>query len=434
MAQILCAWEFGSGLGHLTRLLPIARRLHDAGHDIVLAVPNPEGARPVLDKHFPAAQGPFRLKVIAGTQWQIPQDDPELRTRPTHVLADVLTLFNYHDPKQLGQQTGVWQRIIKQYAPALILADFAPTLRLAHGDSTVPFVMTGNGYTMPPPGRVLPPIKPWQEGLYPFSRRNEAEVLRAMNMVRDGLRCSAVDHVGDMLNGDESFVCTIPEFDPYQRFRQQPVLVPFNVPLIERFSPVEARSETDAVFIYLPANHPQLKAVLGMAAALPYKVHVYVSGLPPEAVARLAGRNTSVHRKPLNFETELARFRLIIHHAGLATAYAAIRAGTPQLLLPVNLEHMITSHGARDMAGAEVIPARPDSKDDAELIGKIREAALHLLQDRDLWQRVHDAARLVAKRPVTDGVGIIADACLARIEQAKSAQAAALPDDIDVIA
>ena len=46
--------------------------------------------------------------------------------------------------------------ILQEAAPDLIIADIAPTLRLAVGGK-VPMIVVGNGYTVLPRGRVSPP-------------------------------------------------------------------------------------------------------------------------------------------------------------------------------------------------------------------------------------------------------------------------------------
>ena len=38
MARILCAWEFGEDLGHVRRLVPIARELRRLGHEAAFVV------------------------------------------------------------------------------------------------------------------------------------------------------------------------------------------------------------------------------------------------------------------------------------------------------------------------------------------------------------------------------------------------------------
>ena len=46
MARILLAWELGGGLGHVTRLEPLARELVRQGHDVKLFTSG-DSARPL---------------------------------------------------------------------------------------------------------------------------------------------------------------------------------------------------------------------------------------------------------------------------------------------------------------------------------------------------------------------------------------------------
>ena len=45
MAKILLAWELGSGLGHLVRLLPLARGLAARGHAVTAVLPDVAAGR-----------------------------------------------------------------------------------------------------------------------------------------------------------------------------------------------------------------------------------------------------------------------------------------------------------------------------------------------------------------------------------------------------
>ena len=38
MAKVLMVWEQGSGLGHMTSMLPIAEELLEKGHDVYVAL------------------------------------------------------------------------------------------------------------------------------------------------------------------------------------------------------------------------------------------------------------------------------------------------------------------------------------------------------------------------------------------------------------
>lgn len=412
MAKILCAWEFGSGMGHLTRLLPVARAMHMAGHQIIVAVPGIEQARPIFRKYFPdhEAQG---LTLIEGTAWRAP-NDPDLRKKPTHCIADVLELFQFGSPDRLGPKVQQWRAIVDEHRPDMIVADFAPTLRLVVGQGR-PFIMLGNGYTVPPAGRLLPPMKPWHDKIYPFSRMNEAAILQVANRARMAMNGPVVDYVADLLNGDRSFVCTIPEFDPYRAYRTVPTLMPFNVPDIRQFPAVGTRGDAAPIFVYLPSNHPFLKIILRQISLIGYPAHVYVTGIDAQKIAGLAGPNVTFHTQPVNLEDNLWKFRAIIHHAGLATAYAAVRAGTPQLVVPLNLEHSITARGLEGFGGTISIAAAGEQLNQEEVVAKINQAIRTLIEPSPLWDQAHQAARSVSTRANDHGIEQIVDHCLGLI-------------------
>jgi len=57
MSKILVSWELGANFGHLTRLIPIAERLHQLGHQLFFAVRDTEVAAALLEpQEFPFTQ------------------------------------------------------------------------------------------------------------------------------------------------------------------------------------------------------------------------------------------------------------------------------------------------------------------------------------------------------------------------------------------
>jgi UDP:flavonoid glycosyltransferase YjiC (YdhE family) len=410
MARILMTWEFGAGLGHLNRLMPVAERLRGLGHEITLAVPQPRGARHAVElalgRDRPLGATP-RVQLVASPYWPGPTD-PAARQVPTHTLADVLKLFNYHDMERLTAMVARWDELVTATAAELIVADFCPTLTLALA-RRVPLVSLGNGYTVPPPGRPLPPIRPWERAPPPFSRAHEAELLRAINRVRSQRGGSSVPCFSDLFSGDVSFICTIPEFDPYAAFRDHPTLIPFNVARMPP-GPPAAERPAGQVFVYLPNNHPLLTETLVTLGRLPIQAEVYIKD-PPAGLS--APGNVRLHERPLDLKEILPRVRLIIHHAGLATAYAAAMAGTPQLALPLNLEHAITARGLARLAGAGVREALRQTKPEelAQLIGA-------MLTDTRLHMAAGRAAQNLAARPTTDGVAAVVEGCLGLLARA----------------
>ncbi|HYH20038.1 MAG TPA: nucleotide disphospho-sugar-binding domain-containing protein [Azospirillum sp.] len=396
MARVLLAWEFGAGLGHLNRLTAVGQRLAAAGHAITVAVPRLATTAPTVARGLPG------VPVLEGWSWEV-ADARTARQVPTHSFADVIWLFGYHREDALAAAAERWSAVLAETRPDLVVADFAPTLALVAG-ADVARVVLGNGYTVPPPGRPLPPLRPWVRTVPRESAAHERDLLGLANRMRKRRGLAAVGHFADLFSGPRTYVCTIPEFDPYGVHRREATFTPFNVPRIAAGPPVEARAD-QPIALYLPASHPHLRDAFAAVAGSGVPCHAYVSGAPPEAVAKRAPANMAIHRKPLDLGALLPKARVLIHHAGLATAYAGLQAGVPQLVLPANLEHAITGRGLEGFGAALSVLSAPGTP------GAVDGALRRLLGERPLWDAANTAARAVGARPVVDSLAAVVAGC-----------------------
>ncbi len=396
MRTVLLTYEFGAGLGHLNRLIAVAQRLD--GCRLVFALPDLDLGTPLVRRAFGEA-----AEIVQGIVWAAPID-PASRQVATHTFADVIALFGFAEVARLEVHTARAAALLESVKPDLIVSDFAPTLRLASA-GRVPSVVVGNGYTIPPAGRLLPPMRPWEAAVGPVSRAQEGRLLTAVNAVRARRQGPAVDFFADLFQGEHSFPCTIAEFDPYGGARSGPVVWPFNVPVIPEGPPVVER-RGPAAFCYFQGNHPALEPTLAAAGSVGARTEIYVQGLDPQAVAARCSRNVGVHRKPADFSVSLPSTRVLVHHAGLGTAYAGILAGTPQLVIPHNLEHAITARGLERFGSAVRLAVSPPPE--AATVARVLRG---MLDDADLQSRALQASRELAARRVPDPVGPIAAAC-----------------------
>jgi len=359
VARILIAWEFGAGLGHLTRLLPVAEKLGRDGHHLILAVAELAAAREakVGEKLAKAS-----FDVRQAPRWPIPKG-PEVRQVPTHSLADVFKLIGYHDRRLLSDIAAAWSVLAAEARPDLIIADFCPSLRMVAGHSC-PMVVLGNGYTIPPAGRSLPPIRPWEQTLPPASVAAEDEVHSAVNQVASSFGGPGFEHLGDLFSGHRTFVCTVPFFDPYAAYRLESTFDPFNLPLTGPVVPVDRRPPNSA-FLYMPGDHPDLAAVLTAVRGLGLEGMAYVPGLPAGIKSRFAGGALQFCAGPQPLGEVLPTVRVLIHHGGLSTAYSGLASATPQLLMTLNLEHLVTARGVAQFGSGIVLsqtrPRDPES-------------------------------------------------------------------------
>lgn len=379
MPRILCGWEFGAGLGHITRLKPIVSALRDSGAEIVMALQDLDRVSAFLDPETGIALPGFH--VITAPRWDMPRS-PEARQIPTHSFADVLDIIRYGNSAALSARIEAWTGLLNATKPDLVIGDFCPTLRLA-ARGRVPMVMVGNGYTIPPPGRPLPPIRPWQAKLESFSVDHENKLLETINTVLARRGDTPVEFLADILNGDETFVFSVPLVDPYAAYRDKPQLPPFNLPAGIQPRPIEQRRKK-GVFFYMPRGQPDLgKAIDGVKAAS-VDCEAYISDLGATAAASLVGPGFKIHTQPQPFDRVIPDARLIIHHGGLSTAIAALQAGTPQLIFPWNLEHLVTARQIESLGGSVTAGADWTAK-------KITSAIRSMVQDKPLAIRASKA-------------------------------------------
>ncbi|SEQ08453.1 UDP:flavonoid glycosyltransferase YjiC, YdhE family [Faunimonas pinastri] len=395
MATVLLAYEFGAGLGHLNRLSAVAARLRGS-HRLVFALPDMSLAAGLRRDFGDDAE------IREGVHWP-PPTDANARKIPTHTFADVIRLFGFDDVERLVGNAERWLTLLAEVKPDLIVADFAPTLRLASG-GRIPTIIVGNGYTVPPGSQPLPRLRPWETVIPPLSRAHEGRLLGGVNEARARLKGAAVDHFADLFQGEETFVCTIAEFDPYGDRRQAPVLWPFNIPAVESGGPLSER-QGPAAFAYFQRNHPALGQVMASLSALGRRSEIYVQGADPVEMAKGAGRSVGIHRRPADFGKVLPSSGVLIHHAGLGTASAGLMAGIPQIVLPVNLEHTLTARGLALFGVATHLPLPPQL--DAP---KLTSAFARALEDGQMQAAALDAAAELHRRRDPDPVGRVVQA------------------------
>ena len=382
--RVLFGWEFGAGLGHVTRFRPIAERLSAEGWEIVCALQEIERGDALIDratgKRLPG------VRVIQAPRWNIPTD-PKIRSIPTHIFADVLRLIGYGNVEALRQRISAWRDLIEVVKPDVVVGDFSPTLNLA-ARGRVPRIGVGNGYTTPPSGRPMPPIRPWQTELEPFSIENERALHRSVNAALAALGDPGIDYLADALHGDETFVFSLPLVDPYAAYRPEPTLPPFNMPRGITAKPVEERLDR-GVFLYLPRSHKLTPVAVAATKAARVRATGYISDMAPEAARHESGPGLTIFPEPQNFATVLPSVRLIVHHGGLSTAVAALLAGTPQFILPWNLEHSVTARGLEKTGGTIVLSSGREDET------SLRNAISNLAADQAIAERAFAAAGAV---------------------------------------
>lgn len=299
--KVLLGWELGAGQGHLQRLVALAERLAATGWTPIFALKS------------------FNLKGL-NFPWQslVAPRLPFSGRENSHTFADILATFGFTDVDGLQTHLLHWEEIIKAVAPTLVITDHAPGLVLA-AYGKIPTVVIGSHFAVPPPVEDFPIFR------FPAPPTSEEQQIQVSETVRQVVPIRAP--LGQVLNGDRSFIFSIPELDCYRGWR--PLSPPTRYVGIHLTPlPRHHRSETDTAWAYLSSSYPSRDLI--------------IDTLHPD-----------IQFKPLS--QALIDKAIAIHHGGLTTSIACLLAGVPQLILPRYLEQQITGSALVQLGAAQML-------------------------------------------------------------------------------
>lgn len=408
MASLLFACELGEGLGHLNRLIAVARPF--AAYDLAFAVQSR-----LQEMELRAALGP------AVRVFRSPPPRPAGGTgddAPDFTLADILRRTGLDDRAGVSAAVVVWRAIVGEIRPRVVVSDYAPTLRVAVA-GRIPQVVLGNGFTIPPR---LSPLPGYGDGAQAGegSRAAEAAVLDCFNAARADHALPPLTCLADALHGDATFVASYPFFDPYAASRETPPLQPFNLPPIAPGPPIPERAGPD-VFAYLDGNYSGLDLVLKALNRMGRRAEVFVRHAEHADVVGRCAPHVVVHAAPADLARVLPQARLLVHHGGPATGAAGALAGTPQLLLPRHTEQLLNAQGLATLGTSVGIGLKAS----ADAVG-LERVMVRLLDGQAVARRAGEVARELratrveaAERPAIEAL----EAMLSGVRPPRSLQA-----------
>lgn len=331
---ILLAQEFGTNLGHVSRLMAVARAL-GPDYRFVVAVPHAD----VVGSTIRQALGDD-IEIIGGMRFRSPPDArPEAQADRT--LADAFYRLGYADRDALRRAAGIWRSLLDRVRPDLILSDFTPTIRLSSWDR-IPNVVVGDAFATPPAGRRIPAFHPANVPVTVTGRQREDRLLATAQTVRAELGGPPLRRFGDLFQGERVFTITIAGCDPYERLRTAPTISPFTVPDIPCGPPIAQRSGPH-IFCFVWSDHPSINPIVTALNGIPRPVEVHIRGIDPYRLVSQCAPHVRVRVDTPDFATLLPQTRLFIHYGGAGATYSAILAGTMQLILPIYLEQDATT-------------------------------------------------------------------------------------------
>jgi UDP:flavonoid glycosyltransferase YjiC (YdhE family) len=349
LSRILLAWELGNNLGHLSRLLPLGRRLRDHGHTLLAVVRDLALAARTL--------GPAGIPFIQAPRMSMA---PKASTQPAS-YADVLRHTGWADTNQLWGMTQAWINVLRMFSPDLAVLDHSPTALLAARSTTTPCVVIGTGFELPPLLDPLPCFPGFSGATTANAAAAEAEVLENANHILTAARGPRLQCLSDLFPKEGRWLTTFAELDHYGPRAAERYVGPIGeVAQCERLEWPGAG--THRIFAYLRQDTPDLPVVLRALAACDASVLCYGSGLPPAQTEPLASPRFVITSRPLELSSLLPDASLCVSYSPAGTVAATLLHGVPQLLAPPHVEAQLTAHRVESIGAGLTLRANPDER------------------------------------------------------------------------
>jgi UDP:flavonoid glycosyltransferase YjiC (YdhE family) len=361
MARILCAWEFGGDLGHVRRLLPIARELRRLGHEAAF----------VFRDH-----APLGAHADEGFEWF---QAPLVRLPPTQNTSplsptDVLLNLGYADAAALTGALLGWRALCALWQPDLIVADYAPGALLAARMRGVPTATIGSGFSLPLPGAPLAAYRDWHRVEPGVPRRLDDHLLATVSKAFQNVHAAPPPGAArELFAGDVNLVCTFPDLDPFGPREG----VEYLGPIADASAAREVAWNTDArprIFAYLKPRDARFVPLVTALRQVAGEALVAAPGLTDAQARELSSDRVRVFSEALNLDA-LGSADLCISHAGPGVASRAILAGVPLALLPMQLEQFLVARRLRSAGAADFISPDDPPPDFAAWLGAIAQRA-----------------------------------------------------------
>ncbi len=340
MANILIACELGGNLGHLSRVLLLARSLRARGHRVAAAVRDPRAAAGLF--------GPEGLAFVAS-----PLLKPVSPRGPIGSYAGILAGFGYSDPERLGSVVAAWKALISRTRTDFVVADHAPTALLGARAAGVVAVSVGTGFENPPASTPLP-------GFYSGIDREallatEATVLSGVNRVLATLSVPTLPALGALFDPSKVVLATLPVLDPYGPRAGAAYFGPLYMD--EGEDAVWPDAGSRRVFVYLKG--PAVDTVLRTLARMEdLCVLAYLPGFAASEYAQATAGSESRFRRsdiPVRIGSVLADADLVISNGGHGLAAACFEAGVPLAAVPNTMEQRLTGERLAAIGAASIV-------------------------------------------------------------------------------
>jgi len=362
MANILCVWELGSNLGHLTNLKLFIDSALVSGHRVTLAARELQNVRTIIDSaEVRIFQAPYLRKKQR-------QGLPPIISYPQLVLRQV-----FGSEQELEGLYLAWNSIFDTVKPDLVIYDHSPTALVASLGKNWAKWVVGSGFLIPRGDHKFFGVFPNTPRTLENDQRltdTEKNLLNIINSVLEKQAGTQIECFEACFKQcEEQLFLTIPELDHYGARENGCYLGVKH--LAGGAAPSWPEPSTHRagpkIFLYLD-DTVSVSVLLGQLLKYGSRMLVYGRELSPDLLKKY---QDVVHfsNAPIDLSAVWKQTDYFINHGNHGSAVQAFVAGVPQLMIPTHQEQLMFAKRI-EMNGRGVID-RLDQKDFTASIEKL---------------------------------------------------------------
>ena len=368
MARVLFGWELGANRGHIERLLPMARRLLDAGHEVALALQQIDCAGLERDPRITLWQAPIWPRLLINNI----QDG----SRRVATMGDILAQLGLDRPGCLAAMICGWDAIFAAFRPDVIVADYAPAL-LTAARGRIPTISVGDYFSCPPYQLQRFPSLTGTPNAY-----DEDALLDTVDADLVSVGRAPLDGLPALFTADHVMVGNFAELDPYRAFR----IGNYCAPSIKLPLAGGGGGGGSEVFVYaynrIGADNP----IWAGLAATRRTVRVHMHDPAREHLAVFKRLGCIFEPKPVPFPLIASRSCAAVSYGGNGFTSACLVAALPQLMMPFDLEKLLTARAVDTLGYGKILSFS------GVTANQVTEAVNALATDTALAERLRSAA------------------------------------------
>jgi hypothetical protein len=347
MARVLCVWEQGSNLGHLSHLRAPMEVAQALGHEVTLVVRELHRIPEVMSGlRFGLMQAPFKQSVAI-----VPAADIQC-------YAQLLGVQCFSSAQELLLYVRAWRAIFDAQRPDIVFFDHSPTALVAAWAYGFRKALVGYGFSIPRTDFGDGPLQPFPtaeatSGALARLVADDQRVLELINQVHAVQDARPMHRLGDLYAQA-----------PFQALQTWPALDCFGPrthatylgmdTLRGKQIPRWPSGVGPKVYGYL-SNFPGLERLLLALESQQVCALLLVRDLPEAMRGRFTGGQISFVDSLLDLAQVGQQADWVVHHGNHGISAAFLMAGVPQLAIPLHQEHLLGALRLVEQACALVV-------------------------------------------------------------------------------